>query len=52
MMSLSSPADDDAMLAEVAAGFVQIAADIGVLSAYCAESKELELGFEAFTPGW
>lgn len=40
------------MLAEVAAGFEKIAADPGALSAYRAESEELEAGFEVPTPEW
>ena len=40
------------MLAEVAAGFEKIAADPGALSAYRAESEELESGFEASAPEW
>jgi predicted DNA-binding protein len=49
---LVSAADEDAMLAEVAAGFKKIAADPGALSAYRAESEELESGFEASAPEW
>jgi predicted DNA-binding protein len=49
---LVSAADEDAMLAEVAAGFEKIAADPGALSAYRAESEELESGFEASAPEW
>jgi predicted DNA-binding protein len=49
---LVSAADEDAMLAEVAASFEKIAADPGVLSAYRAESEELESGFEASAPEW
>ncbi len=49
---LVSAADEDAMLAEVAAGFEKIAADSGALSAYRAESEELESGFEAPAPEW
>lgn len=49
---LVSAADEDAMLAEVAAGFEKIAADPGALSAYHAESEELESGFEASAPEW
>ena len=45
-------ADEDAMLAEVAAGFEKIAADPGTLSAYRAESEGLESGFEASAPEW
>ncbi len=49
---LVSAADEDAMLAEVAAGFEMIAADPEALSAYRAESEELESGFEAPAPEW
>ena len=49
---LVSAADEDAMLAEMAAGFEKIAADPGALSAYRAESEELESGFEASAPEW
>jgi predicted DNA-binding protein len=49
---LVSAADEDAMLAEVAAGFEKIAADPDALSAYRAVSEELESGFEASAPEW
>ena len=49
---LVSAADEDAMLAEVAAGFEKIAADPGALSAYRAESEGLESGFGASAPEW
>lgn len=49
---LVSAADEDAMLAEVAAGFEKIAADPRALSAYCVESEEVESGFEAPAPEW
>jgi predicted DNA-binding protein len=49
---LVSAADEDAMLAEVAAGFEKIAADPRTLSAYRAESAALESGFEAPAPEW
>lgn len=49
---LVSAADEDAMLAEIAAGFEKIAADSEALSAYRAESEELESGFEASAPEW
>jgi predicted DNA-binding protein len=49
---LVSAADEDAMLAEFAAGFEKIAADPDALSVYRAESEELESGFEAPTPEW
>ena len=40
------------MLVEVAAGFEKIAADPRALSAYRAESEELESGFETPAPEW
>jgi predicted DNA-binding protein len=49
---LVSAADEDAMLAEIAVGFEKIAADPRALSAYRAESKELESGFETPAPEW
>jgi predicted DNA-binding protein len=49
---LVSAADEDAMLAEVAASFEKIAADPEALSAYRAESEGLESGFEASAPEW
>jgi predicted transcriptional regulator len=45
-------ADEEAMLIEVAAGFERLAADPTALSAYRAESDEIESGFNAPTPGW
>jgi predicted DNA-binding protein len=49
---LVSAADEDAMLAEVAAGFEKIAADPQALSAYRAEGDELESGFDGPAPEW
>lgn len=49
---LVSAADEDAMLAEVAAGFEKLAADPRTLAAYRAESEEIESGFEAPIPEW
>lgn len=49
---LVSAADEDAMLAELAAGFERIATDPEALSAYRAKSEELESGFETSTPEW
>jgi 23S rRNA U2552 (ribose-2'-O)-methylase RlmE/FtsJ len=49
---LVSAADEDTMLAEMAIGFEKLAADPGALSAYRAESKEVEYGFEAPAPEW
>jgi hypothetical protein len=42
MAKLVSAADEETMLAEVAAGFEKLAADRGVLAAYRAESEEME----------
>ncbi len=49
---LVSAADEDAMLAEIAAGFEKLAADPKTLAAYRAESEGIESGFEAPTPEW
>lgn len=49
---LVSAADEEAMLAEVAAGFERMAADPGALAAYRAESQEIETAFDAPTPEW
>jgi predicted DNA-binding protein len=49
---LVSAADEDAMLAEVAAGFERLASNPEALTAYRAESEEIESGFEAPAPEW
>jgi len=49
---LVNAADEDAMLVEAAAGFEKLAADPAALSAYRAESEEIESGFEASAPEW
>lgn len=49
---LVSAADEDAKLAEISASFEEIAANPETLSAYRAESEELESGFEAPAPEW
>lgn len=49
---LVGAADEDAMLAEIAAGFEALAADPRALSVYRAESEEIESGFEAPAPEW
>lgn len=49
---LVDAADEEAMLAEIAAGFEKLAADPKALSAYRAESDALESGFEAPAPEW
>ena len=43
-------ADEETMLAEVAAGFEKLAADPEALAAYRAESEEVESSFDAPTP--
>lgn len=45
-------ADEEAMLAEAAAGFERIASDPEVLAAYRAESLEIGSAFDAPTPEW
>lgn len=49
---LVSAADEEAMLAEVAAGFERMASDPAILAAYRAESREIETAFDAPTPEW
>jgi len=49
---LVSAADEETMLAEVAAGFENLAGDPDALAAYRAESEELESGFDAPAPEW
>jgi predicted transcriptional regulator len=49
---LVNAADEEAILAEGAAGFEALARDSGALAAYRAESAELESGFEAPAPEW
>lgn len=49
---LVSAADEETMLAEIAAGFEKLASDPTVLSAYRAESEEIESGFGASAPEW
>lgn len=49
---LVNAADEEAMLAEIAAGLEKIAADPKTLAAYRAESREVESGFDAPAPGW
>ena len=45
-------ADEEAMLAEVEAGFERLANDSEALAAYRAESREIETAFDAPTPEW
>jgi predicted DNA-binding protein len=49
---LVSAADEEAMLAEIEAGFERLASDPEALAAYHAESREIEGGFDAPTPEW
>lgn len=49
---LVSAADEEAMLAEIEAGFEKLAADPAALAAYRAESREIETAFDAPTPEW
>lgn len=49
---LVSAADEEAMLAEIAAGFEKLATDPRALAAYRAEGEELESGFDAPAPEW
>jgi hypothetical protein len=45
-------ADEETLLAEVAAGFEKLVGDPEALIAYRAESDELESGFDAPAPEW
>jgi predicted DNA-binding protein len=49
---LVSAADEEAVLAEVAAGFEKLAGDPEALAAYRAESREIESAFDAPAPEW
>ncbi|HEY7950191.1 MAG TPA: hypothetical protein VID51_05080 [Solirubrobacterales bacterium] len=49
---LVSAADEEAMLTEAAAGFERLACNPETLSAYRAESREIESAFDAPTPEW
>lgn len=49
---LVNAADEDATLAEIAAGFERMAADPQALAVYRAESLEIETAFDAPTPEW
>ena len=49
---LVNAADEEALLAEVAAGFEKMAGDPEALSAYRAESNGIESSFDAPTPEW
>lgn len=52
VVKLVSAADEDAMLAEVEAGFERLVSDPAALAAYRAESSEIEAAFDAPTPEW
>lgn len=49
---LVNAADEEALLAEAAAGFEKLAADPEALAAYRAEVREIESAFEPPTPEW
>ena len=49
---LVSAADEEAMLAEAAAGFENLAHDPKALAAYRAEAQQIETAFDAPTPEW
>jgi predicted transcriptional regulator len=49
---LVNAADEEAMLAEIAAGFERMAADPQALAVYRAEGAEIENAFDAPTPEW
>jgi predicted DNA-binding protein len=49
---LVSAADEEAMLAEVEAGFEKLAGNSDALAAYRAESREIETAFDAPTAEW
>jgi predicted DNA-binding protein len=49
---LVNAADEEAMLAEMAAGFEKLAGNAEALAAYRAESREIESAFESPTPEW
>jgi predicted DNA-binding protein len=49
---LVSAADEEAMLAEIEAGFEKLASDPEALAVYRAEGREIEAAFDAPTPEW
>lgn len=49
---LVNAADEEAMLAEFAAGFEKLASDPEALAAYRAESREIESAFDVSAPEW
>jgi hypothetical protein len=53
VVKLVSAADEEeALLAEIEAGFERLASDPEELAAYRAESREIEAAFNAPTPEW
>jgi len=49
---LVNAADEEAMLAEIAAGFERLSDDPKALATYRAESNAIEATFDAPTPEW
>jgi predicted DNA-binding protein len=49
---LVNAADEEAMLAEIAAGFERMVADPQVLAVYRGASAEIETAFDAPAPEW
>jgi 23S rRNA U2552 (ribose-2'-O)-methylase RlmE/FtsJ len=49
---LVNAADEQAMLAEIEAGFDRLGSDPTALAAYRAESREIETAFDASAPEW
>lgn len=49
---LVNAADEEAMLADIEAGFERLAGNSEALAAYRAESREINTAFEAPTPEW
>lgn len=45
-------ADEQALLADIAAGFEKLASDPKAIAAYRDESREIERGFDSPTPAW
>jgi predicted DNA-binding protein len=49
---LVTAADEEALLAEIEAGFERLAADPEALAAYRTDSREIEEAFDTPTPEW
>lgn len=49
---LVTAADEEMLLAEAEVAFENLARDPEALAAYRSETRDLEAGFEAPTPGW